>query len=71
MEEGEHCLFAQYLVLRLVSPPVRGISWKQFYLISSLDILVLGFKLEEVRRLGGGCILCLDGVVIPKLAFPE
>lgn len=24
----------------------------EFYLMSSLDILVLGFKLEEVRRLG-------------------
>lgn len=52
MEEGKHCLFAQYLVLQLVSPPLRGISWKQFYLISSLDILVLGLKLDEVRRLG-------------------
>lgn len=71
MEQGERCLFAQYLVLQSVSPPVRGISWKQFYLISSLDILVLGFKLEEVRRLGGGCLLCLGGVVIPKFAFPE
>lgn len=40
VEEGERCPFAQYLVLQLVSPPVRGISWKQFYLISSLDILV-------------------------------
>lgn len=54
MEQGERCLFAQYLVLQSVSPPGRGISWKQFYLISSLDILVLGFRLEEVRRLGGG-----------------
>lgn len=62
MEQGERCLFAQYLVLQSVSPPVRGISWKQFYLISSLDILVLGFKLEEVRRLGGGAFCAWVGL---------
>lgn len=50
--------------------PVRDISWKQFYLISSLDILVLGFKPYEVRRLGR-LVLRLGGLVIPQFAFPR